>query len=160
MHFFRPDASAREKVYTIGTMIWMVLLFIGYLYGQHIKFSPDPGMTGVFLGAALPIALLHWRPLYRDRHPSNLIATFPPLRRFAAYTGVFIASFTLAAGTFLWLAGPVATRVWGSPMSADLVVVGKSVGGERYKSCDHFVLLKDRASGWRDKICLSVLFWQ
>jgi hypothetical protein len=160
MHVFRSDASTREKIYTIGTLVWMALLVAGYVYGEWIHFSADPGRVGVLLGAALPIAFVHWLPLYGDRHPSNLVPGFPPLRRFAAYSGAFIASFTLAMGTFLWLAGPLTTGLFGSPISAELVVTRVSDGGARYRSCDHFVMLKDRASGWRDKVCLSVPFWQ
>jgi hypothetical protein len=160
MRFFRPDASRNEKIYTIGTVIWMALLLIGYFYGTQIQFIPDPGMVRLVLGAGLPLAVLHWLPLYKDRHPLNPIPTFSPLRRFAAYSGLFIASFSIAAGTFLYIAGPFGTGLFGSPMSAELVVTGRSDGGERYRSCTYFVFLKDPAAGWRGKVCLSEPFWR
>lgn len=159
---FRPNASRKEKAYTVGTLSWIAATCLGgiYHYFKGIYFGPEPEIIPFVLGLALLCAFFHWLPLYRDRHPSNNIPSRSLLVRTGVHAALFVASFSLALGTFRWLLGPSLTTSFGTSMSGQFVVTEKSSGRADRRGCNHFVQLRDKDSRWNTKVCLSEQFWE
>jgi hypothetical protein len=159
---FRPNASRREKAYTVGTLSWIAATCLGgvYHYFKGIHFGLEPDIVPFIVGLALLCGFFHWLPLYRDRHPSNKILSHSLLVRAGIHGALFLASFSLTLGTFTWLLGPAFTTSFGTSMSGEFVVTEKSSGLPDRRSCNHFVRLRDKDSRWTTKVCLDKQFWE
>jgi hypothetical protein len=90
---FRENASKNEKIFTIFSLLWMVLA----IYGMWINFDSNIGLnTAVIISSILwGIAMVY--PLSIDNHPSNKLAHASALKKVST-----ILLLTLAASGFSW----------------------------------------------------------
>jgi hypothetical protein len=127
---FRENASKNEKIFTIFSLLWMVLA----IYGMWINFDSNIGLnTAVIISSILwGIAMVY--PLSIDNHPSNKLAHASALKKVST-----ILLLTLAASGFSWcilaLSIPaIYTENFGKPTS-EIVQVKRKYSAHR-KGCD------------------------
>jgi hypothetical protein len=153
---FRPNASRREKIYTL-----MFLGLIGLaIYGMTNSFVAEPRVKSTSGYLALPVALGFFVPLALDRHPSNKMAKYGIVKR------TFLYIFLLAAlYGFSWaglaLGGPsLITHQFGKDRLDEFTVTWKSDGSWKRRECDYSVAIQEKRSSWHTKVCLDKEFWQ
>lgn len=153
---FRPNASRREKIYTLGVLSLMGLA----IYGMTNRFVAEPGVKSTSGYLALPAAVALFIPFVLDRHPSNKMGTYGLFKRAFLYLFLFAMLYGFSwAG--LALGGPsVITHLFGQDRFDEFTVIWKSDGSWKRRECDYSVKIQERSSFWHTKVCVEKEFWQ
>jgi hypothetical protein len=156
---FRPNASTPEKIYTLATVGWLLLLIAGHVYYWRVGFSLTANAIYMFLPLSLLLAFLHWWPVYQDRHPSNPILRYSRRKRISRYVVFYLLSLGFVWMTYQGIFAPWVTSSYGTPISGEFVVIDRS-GGHAKRGCNYDVWLRDRSNGSIVKVCVGEQRWQ
>ncbi len=154
--FFRPNASHRERAYTLLAIAWLCLA----VYGIATSFVAESWVKGASGLLAVPIAIAFVTPVILDRHPASKVPSFGLMKRIGFYA-VIAAVFYGFSWCALSLGAPsLFTSLLGAERESDFVVVAKSDGTPKRRDCRYSVRLKLRGGEWESKVCLDEEVWK
>jgi hypothetical protein len=148
--------ARREQIYTLLALAWMLLA----LYGMTSSFVAEPWLKSFSIYLAVPVALVLFVPIVRDRHPANKLRNFGIIKRSFFYL-FFLVCFYGFSWSGLALGGPaLITQIFGQQRIGKFTVIGKSDGVRKRRDCDYSIQIKQPAVEWHAKVCVAEDFWR
>jgi hypothetical protein len=153
--FFRSNASSREKAFTVvafGTCLLSI-------YGFATEFSPSTPVKQAAWCLAALFAALFTIAILRDRHPSNRVHTFGPVKKLCYATLLFGTAWGLSFGAIGLGAASVANSALGSVSTSRAKIT--TIASPNYgKGCKFSFSIRYASSNEvGSRICTSEDYW-
>lgn len=147
---FRSNASLKEKIYTVLLLVCMVLAISIF----YFSFFPSALVEWFWFPASILMTFFSFMPVYRDRHPSNMIPNRPNKKTYYAVIAVFM--WGMWSMLTIYLIPNAVTKIIGSDYTFVSKVESKK---KERRSCHHQVLLEDVGYGIHNGICVQSGTW-
>lgn len=152
---FRPNASRRERAYTLFVIAWLCLA----VYGIATNFVADYWVRAAAWILAIPVAIACIVPVILDRHPANKVPSLGYFKRAGFYAATAAIFYGLSWCALSLGAPSLITSLIGVERQSDFVVTAKSDGTPKKRDCRYSVRVKLRTGAWESKVCLSEEGW-
>ena len=147
---FRANASRKEKIYTVLLLVCMVLAISIF----YFSFVPSALVEWLWFPTSILITFFSFRPLYKDRHPSNKIPNRPNKSMYYAAIAVFM--WGMWSLLTIYFIPNAVTKLIGNDHTFVSKIESKK---KERRSCHHQVLLESVGYGIRSGICVQSEVW-